>query len=149
MKIPKQTTSFPIINQVKLVTDGGCRGNPGPGAVAIIVFDSNNNELFRHSACIGHTTNNQAEYHALIRGLDICAKFTRKKVLSILDSELVVKQMNGVWRLKNDNLRALFHEVKRNEDPFEEVVFQHAKRTHQLIKKADRIVNEAFEGRTV
>ncbi|MFA5876021.1 MAG: ribonuclease HI family protein [Candidatus Margulisiibacteriota bacterium] len=141
--------SQPYIDQLKLITDGGCRGNPGPGAIGIIIFDGSNNELRRYSACIGHTTNNQAEYHALIKGLDICASFTRKKVVCMLDSELVVKQMTGIWRLHNNDLRALFHEVKRNEEPFEEVVYQHVKRTHHFIQKADRMVNEAFEGRTV
>lgn len=138
-----------FVSRVTLVTDGGCRGNPGPGAIAVLVLDESNAELHSHSACIGHTTNNQAEYRALIRGLDICAKYTRRRVTCLLDSELVVKQMTGVWRLKNDDLRALFHKVKRNEEAFEEVVYQHARRTHQFIKKADRLVNEAFEGRTV
>lgn len=142
--------TYKYVKYIKLVTDGGCRGNPGPGAIAVIILDGDSNEVLeRHSACIGHTTNNQAEYHALIRGLDMSAKYTRKKVVCMLDSQLVANQMNGLWRLRNDQLRALYHEVKRNESPFEEVVYQHCKRTHQFIRKADWMVNEAFEGRTL
>jgi len=137
------------MNLVNLFTDGGCRGNPGPGAIGIVIFDSANNLLYEHSECIGNTTNNRAEYRALIKGLDLCAKFTRKRVCCYCDSELVVNHMNGVWRLKNDELRELFHDVTRNAGVFGEVVYQHVRRTNQSIKKADRLLNEAFEGRCV
>ena len=80
------------IDNVKLYTDGGCRGNPGPGAIAFRILDENNNELERGSECIGHTTNNRAEYHALIKGLECAAKHTRGIVRCYLDSELVIKQ---------------------------------------------------------
>src|SRR5689334_20433947 len=99
---------FSLIN---LFTDGGCRGNPGPGAIGIVIFDSARNLLYAHSECIGHTTNTRAEYLPLIKGLDLCAKFTRKKVCCDCDSELVVNQMNAAWRLKNDALRELSHKV--------------------------------------
>ena len=99
--------------------------------------------------CIGNTTNNRAEYTALLKGLDLCAKFTRKKVCCYCDSELAVNQMNGVWRLKNDELRELFHKVKRNSGVFAEVIFQHVNRTNQNIKKADKLLNDAFEGRCI
>ena len=132
---------------VNLFTDGGCRGNPGPGAIGIVIFDPDNNLLYEHSECIGNTTNNRAEYAAIIRGLDLCAKFTRKKVCCYCDSELAVNQMNGVWKLKNDELREMFHKVKRNAGVFTDVIFQHVKRTNQNIKKADKLLNDAFEGR--
>ena len=137
------------MNLVNLFTDGGCRGNPGPGAIGIVIFDSVNNLLYEHSECIGNTTNNRAEYMALIKGLDLCAKFTRRKVCCYCDSELVVNQMSGVWKLKNDELRALFHKVRTNAQVFTEVTFQHVNRTNQNIKKADRLLNNAFEGRCV
>lgn len=134
---------------VNLYTDGGCRGNPAPGAIGIVMFDSDNDLLYEHSECIGNTTNNRAEYAALIKGLDLCAKFTRKKVCCFCDSELAVNQMNGVWRLKKDELRELFPKVKRNAGVFTEVIFQHVNRTNQNIKKADKLLNDAFEGRCV
>lgn len=141
--------SINYIRNVTLVTDGGCRGNPGPGAIGVMILGEGNTLLYEHSACIGHTTNNRAEYHALITGLDLCAKFTRHKVLCLLDSELIVRQMNGTYCLKNDELRTLFRKVKEYAVPFEEVIYQFTKRTSPLIKKVDRLVSNAFESRTV
>ena len=136
-----------LIDQVKLFTDGGSRGNPGPGAIGILALDRDNAELGSEAECIGHCTNNQAEYRALIRGLDFVAQFTRHQVLCFSDSDLLVKQMTGVWRLKNARLRELFHEVKDRERVFETVTYQHVPRTHQQIRRVDRLLNEAFEGR--
>jgi len=104
-------------------------------------------ELDRYSQCIGQTTNNRAEYIALIKGLERCAQFTRRHVVCFTDSQLVVNQMSGKWRLKNDELRALFFEVKKFEQSFDEVIYTHVKRTNPYIKKADKLLNEAFEGR--
>ena len=135
------------IESVNLFIDGGCRGNPGPGAIGIIIKDANAKVLFEHAEVIGHTTNNKAEYRALIKGLDLCAKYTRKKVYCYSDSQLLINQMSGVWRLKNDDLRKLFHQVKNNESAFERVIYQHVNRTNQTIKRADQLLNNAFEGR--
>jgi len=135
------------IEEIKLFSDGGCRGNPGPGAIALLILDRANQELHKHAECIGHTTNNRAEYNALIRGLDLCAKYTRRRVCCFIDSQLVVNHMNGTWRLKNDELRSLFHKVKEHEQVFQEVIYQHIERTNPYMKKVDRLLNEAFEGR--
>ena len=136
-----------FIEEVRLFSDGGCRGNPGPGAIGVLILDDANQELYKHAECIGHTTNNRAEYHALIKGLDLCAKYTRRRVCCFMDSQLVVNHMNGTWRLKNDELRSLFHEVKKYEQVFQEVIHQHVERTNPYMKKVDRVLNEAFEGR--
>lgn len=136
-----------FIEEVKLFSDGGCRGNPGPGAIGLLILNKANQELDEHAECIGQTTNNRAEYKALIKGLDFCAKYTRYRVCCFTDSQLVVKQMNGTWHLKNDELRSLFHEVKKREQVFQEVIYQHVERTNPYIKKVDRLLNEAFEGR--
>jgi len=132
---------------IKLFTDGGSRGNPGPGAIGLLMMDEKNKEVESYKECIGHTTNNRAEYSALIKGLDLAARHTRDKVYCYLDSELVVKQMNGVWRLKDDELRALYHQAKDKERPFKEVVYTHVRRTDPNMKKADRLVNDALDGR--
>ena len=136
-----------FIDHVKLFTDGGCRGNPGPGAIGFIILDANNQELERSCECIGATTNNRAEYEALIKGLNRCAKYTRHRVTCYSDSQLVVNHMNGLWRLKNDELRKLFLKVKELENVFQEIVYTHVKRTNPYIRKVDKLVNEAFEGR--
>lgn len=135
-----------FVRVVKLFTDGGSRGNPGPGAIGLLILDEGNNEVDSYRECIGHTTNNRAEYHALIKGLDLAAKHTRDKVYCFLDSELVVKQMTGAWRLKDNELRVLFHKAKEKERAFREVTYTHVKRTNPTIKKVDRLVNQALDG---
>ena len=136
-----------FVRVVKLFTDGGSRGNPGPGAIGLLILDEQNNEIDSFKECIGRTTNNRAEYHALIKGLDLAAKHTRDKVCCYLDSELVVKQMAGVWRLKDNELRVLYHKAKDKERPFREVVYTHVRRTDPNMRKADRLVNDALDGR--
>jgi len=134
-------------DHVYLFSDGGSKGNPGPGSIGVIIRDGSNKVLYEFSECIGHCTNNQAEYRALIKGLDLCAKYTRKRVTVHCDSELVIKQMNGVYRLKNDVLRLLFHDVKNRERVFENVTYQHVNRSNQYIKRADELLNQAHAGR--
>ena len=133
-----------ITTVIRLYTDGACSGNPGPGAIGIVILDEQNQELETHKECLGHTTNNRAEYHALIKGLDIAAKHCRKKVLCFLDSDIVVKQLNGQYRLKNDELRKLFHAVKDKERAFEEVIYTHVHRTNSFIKRADSLTKLAL-----
>lgn len=136
-----------MLSVIKLFTDGGSRGNPGPGAIGLLLLDEQNREIDSFKECIGHTTNNRAEYQALIKGLDLAAKHTRDRVLCFSDSELVIKQMSGIWRLKNDELRALYHKAKDKERPFKEVTYTHVRRTDPNIKKADRLVNDALDGK--
>jgi ribonuclease HI len=134
-------------DHIFLFTDGGSKGNPGPGSIGIIICDASNNLLYEYSECIGHCTNNQAEYQALIKGLDLCAKYTRKRITAYCDSELIVKHMNGVYRLKNDELRKLYHQVRDRERVFKSVVYQHVDRSNQRITRADKLLNQAFAGR--
>ena len=136
-----------FIDEVSLYTDGGCRGNPGPGAIGILICDAASTVLHEHAECLGYTTNNQSEYRAHIKGLNLCAQYTRGRVCCYSDSQIVVKQMTGAYRLKHEALRGLFDEVKRQTQRFQEVVFQHVPREHRCISRADRLLNDAFEGR--
>lgn len=137
-----------FIETVRLFTDGGARGNPGPGAIGVLILRAEvDEELDSHAECIGHTTNNRAEYRALIKGLNLCAKHTRREVSCFLDSELVVKHLSEVYRLKDDELRELFLEVKRVEQVFRRVTYTHVPRTNPFIQRVDRLVNEALDGR--
>jgi ribonuclease HI len=136
-----------LIDEVQLNTDGGCRGNPGPGAIGVIIMDAEQHELFACAECIGQATNNRAEYRALIKGLDLCATYTRGRVICYSDSELLINQMTGAYRLKNEELRALWQRVKDLERVFQEMRYQHVRRTNQFITKADRVLNEAFDRR--
>ena len=135
------------IDKVKLYSDGGCRGNPGPGAIAYRIIDENNNELESGSECIGYTTNNRAEYRALIKGLECASSHTRGTVLCYLDSEFVIKQVTGVYRIKKAELRPLFHQVMDNKRLFNEAIFQHLIRTNPFIVEVDALVAQALEGR--
>ena len=136
-------------NHILLYTDGSSKGNPGPGAVGVLVCDDGNRLLYEYSECIGHCTNNVAEYRALIKGLDLVARYTRRRVTAYSDSELVVKQMNGVYRLKKDHLRNLYQEVRDRERVFDSVTYQHVLRGNQRMTEADRLNKQAFTGRPV
>ena len=136
-----------INTYVTVFTDGACSGNPGPGAIGVIILDENNQEVATCKDCIGETTNNRAEYHALIRGLELAAGICRKKVICFSDSELMIKQLNKTWRIKNKELLKLNLEVSNRLQLFEEVVFQHSKRTNQYIIKADKLTKDALNGK--
>lgn len=135
------------IGHIKLFADGGARGNPGPAAIGLLILDDAQAELVRFAECIGSRTNNQAEYCALIKGLELSAGHTRRRVTVYMDSELVVKQMNGDYRIKNRELLELFGRVKDQERPFEEVVYVHVRDTNPNIRKAHRLLHDALEGR--
>ena len=138
-----------LIEEVSLYTDGGCRGNPGPGAIGILICDTASTVLHEHAERIGQTTNNRAEYTALIKGLDLCAHYTRGRVWCFSDSEIVIKQVTGMYRLKNEALRSFFDEVIRRVHGFQKVVFQHVRRENPMIVRADRILNDAFAGKAL
>jgi ribonuclease HI len=135
-----------INTYITVYTDGACSGNPGPGAIGIIILDENNQEVASCKECIGETTNNRAEYLALIKGLDLAAGICRKKVICFSDSELIVKQLNKFWRIKNRELLHLNVEVSNRVGLFEEVVFQYVRRNNPHIAKADRLTKEALAG---
>lgn len=136
-------------NNILLYTDGSSRGNPGPGAIGVVICSDRNQLLYEYSECIGHCTNNQAEYRALIKGLDLAARYTRQRVTVYSDSELVMRQMSGAYRLKNDALRQLYQEVRDRERPFQEVTYQHVPRGNQRVSEADRLNGRAHAGRPV
>jgi ribonuclease HI len=131
---------------VKVYTDGACRGNPGSGAIGILISDGEGNVLDQHKECIGECTNNIAEYAALSKGLDLALKHTRNKVEVYSDSKLVVCQMSGVWRIKKPHLKRLFDKVKQKEARFGKVIYNHVPRENQFIQQVDQMANEALDG---
>lgn len=129
--------------EIKVYTDGGARGNPGPAAIGIIAY-SNNEELFRASECIGLATNNIAEYTALIRALsELIARKTTDLVVVNLDSELIVKQMNGEYKVKNERLKKLHAQAVAMASKFTSVQYVHVTRDKNKI--ADKLVNNALD----
>ena len=136
-----------INTYVTVYTDGACSGNPGPGAIGVIVLDENNQEVRTWKECIGDTTNNKAEYKAVIRGLELAAGICRRKVICFSDSELLVKQLNKTWRIRNKELLELNIAVNERVKLFEEVIFQHINRNNQYIIKADKLTKDALAGK--
>jgi ribonuclease HI len=131
--------------------DGGARGNPGPAAIGVIVRDEHGTVLFEEGRCIGHATNNEAEYRALIHLLESCAhdpilKKSGAKTLRVsCDSLLVVKQITGEWKIKEPRLRDLYEQVQRVKVKVPFVLrIRHIPREQN--KAADQLVNDALDG---
>ena len=130
-------------NALSLYTDGGARGNPGPGAIGIVIVKGNR-IVVEYKEKIGRSTNNQAEYKALIKGLELAAAYARE-VRCFLDSQLTVRQVTGKYKVKNKTLQELFSQLKEREKHFKKIMYTHLRRTHPLIQKADQLVNEALD----
>ena len=125
-------------------TDGGARGNPGKAAIGIILLDENERVVEEYKEKIGIKTNNEAEYTAVIKALELCKKYA-KKVHIYSDSELVVRQLNGEYRIRKKELKELFEQVEKAEKEFEEVSYSNVKRENEFIQEADRLVNRALD----
>jgi ribonuclease HI len=133
-----------MYTHIKLFSDGGSRGNPGPAAIAFIIQLDNGFIQSTYSKFIGFHTNNQAEYKALIAGL----KFVSEKYNEItcyLDSELVVKQVNGDYSVRNDKLRILWDQVQNLRKCFKKTQFISVPRINPYIQRADYLLNEKLD----
>jgi len=129
--------------RARLFTDGGARGNPGPAAYGFVLEAENGTLLAAEGVAIGTATNNVAEYSGLVAGLEKALELQVPQVEVVSDSELMVKQMRGEYRVKNEALRALFVEASSLARRFEKVDYRHVKRAHNEL--ADRLVNEALD----
>ncbi len=130
---------------LKLYTDGGARGNPGLSAVGCIILGDDGKWLDHNAKYIGYRTNNQAEYRALIRGLKRCRKYTNVKVTCFSDSELMINQLNGKYRIKDPILKDLARRVRKIAVDFDEVTFVHVRRTNDCIQIADQLLNDVLD----
>lgn len=128
-----------------LNSDGGARGNPGPAAVGIVIRNLQEEVVASKGAYIGEATNNVAEYAALIKGLEVLLDMKAEEVVCRLDSELVVKQLKGEYRVKDATLQKYFAKVVALRQKFGKVEFKHVPRTQN--KQADKIVNEILDAR--
>lgn len=132
-----------VVEELKLYTDGGSRGNPGPSASGFAIMDAEDNILVKKGVYLGVTTNNQAEYLALKFGLEEARKMHARKVRVYMDSLLVVNQMLGKFKIKNRDLWPIHDSIKKMVESFERVSFTHIPR--ELNKVADDAVNEALD----
>ena len=129
--------------KARLYTDGGARGNPGPAAAAYVLEADDGTVLAAHGEAIGVATNNVAEYRALVAGLEQARALGVDEVEVVSDSELLVKQMRGEYRVKNEALRDLSLAAARLAREIGAVSYTAVRREHNEL--ADRLVNEALD----
>ena len=130
--------------KVVVNVDGGARGNPGPAAIAAVVQDESGAVLTERGERIGPATNNVAEYKALLLGIAQAGEIGASEVELVGDSELIVKQVKGEYKVKDATMRELHAEVKRALAPFESWSIRHVRREQNA--EADRLVNEVLDG---
>jgi len=132
-------------DELHIFTDGASRGNPGKAAIAFSIYRKDGSVLKEHKECIGETTNNMAEYTAIIKALGFAAGKCRKVVLTS-DSELVIRQLKGEYRVREERLQELNRKVRQLEKAFESVKYSNKPRTFPQIKKVDALANYALDG---
>ena len=126
----------------KLFTDGGARGNPGPSAIGGVLYKEDK-EVANFSEYIGEGTNNQAEYKAIIRGVELALEKDISELECFLDSELIVEQLNKRYKVKDKELAKLFVKVWNMTMKFKKITFEHVRREKN--KEADALVNKALD----
>ena len=129
--------------KLKIFTDGGARGNPGPAASGAVLKDVSGAVVATASKYLGETTNNQAEYMAIIIGLEKAKEMGATDVELYMDSELATKQLKGEYKVKHPEIAKRFVEVKNLLHAFDRVSFSHVRREKN--KEADAIVNEVLD----
>ncbi len=134
-------------NQVEIYTDGGSRGNPGPAAIGVVIQVGNKKK--KYGECIGDKTNNEAEYQALVFALKKAKQLIGKKkakesqAVCYSDSELMVKQLNHQYKLKEKKIQKAFIKIWNLSLDYKRVEFKHVRR--ELNKEADALVNQALD----
>lgn len=140
------------MNKIFVNTDGGSRGNPGPAAIGVVFFDASGKEIHSYKSCIGRATNNEAEYQAIIKALEILLKskwfsennIAEKEVVCRLDSQLVVEQINGNYKIKQDHIKLLVAQLRQMISQMDlNISFVHIPREENKI--ADKLVNQALD----
>lgn len=137
------SVSEPKLKQAKLYTDGGARGNPGPAAGAFVICKMDDSVVKKHAFYVGVSTNNQAEYQALTAGLEEAGKLGARKLNVFMDSELLVRQLNGQYKVKHPEIVPHYQKVKILADGFDSITFTHVPRA--LNKQADVEVNRILD----
>jgi ribonuclease HI len=128
---------------VTIHIDGAARGNPGPASFAYVLAEPGKPAI-EEKGCLGNATNNVAEYTALVRALERAAELGAQRLHILSDSELLVKQMNGLYKVKNEGLLPLFLQAKNLARQFDLVTIRHVPRAQN--RRADELCNEALDG---
>src|SRR5262245_39956710 len=124
-------------------SDGGARGNPGPAGYGVVIKDNNGKKVAGLSEYLGHQTNNFAEYQGLIAALEYAVSHGPKALKLVSDSELMVKQIKGIYKVKNASLQELHARAKQLINKLDWFSIDHARREHN--QEADRLANEAMD----
>jgi ribonuclease HI len=132
----------PMSQRLMIYSDGGARGNPGTAAIAFIALNDKGETAKADSRFIGVHTNNQAEYEALLFALKFASNAQAQEVVCHLDSELVVKQLNGEYAVKNNELCLLWRKLK---GCFKKISFINVPRSNPQIERADELVNKTLD----
>jgi len=127
-----------------IYSDGASRGNPGPAAAAFRILDERGVLMKSSTQFLGRRTNNEAEYEAVIFALKEAQNFTKEVVHCFLDSELVVKQLNGEYQVLNPRLEDLWVRVRELQQKFQNVSFSHVPRSNINIKEVDKLANRVL-----
>lgn len=131
------------MSKLTIYTDGGSRGNPGPAGFGVIIYDEHNKVVAEISEFIGATTNNQAEYKAILAGIKKAVALGATEAQFYMDSELAVKQLNREYKVKNKDIAPLFLAIYNLTLEFKKITFTHIRREKN--KEADRLANEAMD----
>lgn len=131
--------------QLFIYTDGGARGNPGPAAAGIVIKNAQGDTLSSFGEYLGETTNNQAEYRALVYALNKAQELGGSEIFCFSDSELMVKQLNHEYKMRNAELAPLFLKIHNLSLGFKKISFQHIPREKN--KEADLLVNQTLDQR--
>lgn len=134
---------FALKGHLKIFTDGASRGNPGPAAIGIVFYDLQDNPIADHKEPLGEQTNNYAEYMAVIRALEICQRHPVEKIDVYCDSQLLVRQMLGQYKVKAPQIIPLNEKAKSLVKHFKSVGFHHVRR--EFNKEADALANQALD----
>ncbi len=129
--------------KITIYSDGGARGNPGPAAIGVVIYDQDKKIIDTISEYIGETTNNQAEYQAILKGIERSQELGAQELECYLDSELIVNQLQLKYKVKNQGLGPLFIKTWNLVQKFKKVEFFFIPREQN--KAADKLVNEALD----
>jgi lactoylglutathione lyase len=139
------TSEKVMIQRLMVYSDGGARGNPGPAAIAFIAINEQGETVKVNSRFIGVHTNNQAEYEALLFALNYAVEANASEVTCYLDSELVYKQVNGEYAVKDTLLQQYWRKVRETKACFRKISFYNVRRSHPQIQRADELVNKTLD----
>ena len=140
---PRNPSSGPIKAHLYLYVDGACSGNPGPAGAAAILKDADGTTLLEKARAFGPATNNVAEYQAVVLGLELAATLRPKALTIRSDSELLVRQLAGQYKIRASHLKPLYNQVRRLLAPFQVVEIEHIPR--QQNAEVDKLARKAVE----